>query len=503
MAKKQIRMSDLYTPQPKQLEAYNYIGKKSKILYGGARGGGKTSFSVYAAVSCALQFPGLRVAVVRRLKKELKMQIIDNEFFKHYPQSLGLYTYNKLENTAYFGNGSIIYFVSLQHPDDVKKEQGIERGLYILDEGNQLSWETIKKLIGSNRTSKGLVNQRGERWKDTMIITANPGGVCDNEIKYRWIQPDYSRWSPGELAQKNEYAYIKSLPKNNKFLPEDYIAKLNEQSDHVRKMWLDGDWDVNSGAFFEEWFEPVHVVDTLPTGSMNPPDHWVKWFAIDMGGGTHPSVCLFKTQDPDDGTIYVYDECSTTEVTEEFVKLVAITAGKEKYNMGFGDPAMFNSKHDHIHDESPAQMFGRAGFYLTPANNAREIGWRNLKGWLHWKADSPPKLKILRRCRMLIETIPLQQYLSNGKYDLNTDGEDDFVDALRYGTSGIEIGYKFTTEGRLEKADALEEHTGISQLNARELQKQQMEESRFHGIGSGRMFNVPGTKIATSVYTLF
>jgi phage terminase large subunit len=501
MAKKQIRMSDLYIPQPKQLEAYNYIGQKSKILYGGARGGGKTSFSVYAAVSCALQFPGLRVAVVRKLKKELKMQIIDNEFFKHYPQSLGLYRFNKLENTAYFNNGSIIYFVSLQHPDDVRKEQGIERGLYILDEGNHLSWDTITKLMGSNRTPKGLVNSRGEPWKDTMIITANPGGACDNDIKYRWIKPDYSRWSAGELKQKDEYAFIKSLPANNKYLTDDYIAKLNEMSEHMRRMWLEGDWDVNSGAFFEEWFEAVHVCDTLPNGDLTPPAHWAKWIAVDMGGGTHPSVCLWFTQDPSDGTIYVYNEFDTKDVTSEFVEGTKVVAGMERYNMGFGDPAMFHSKHDHIYDESPAQMFSRAGLYLTPANNAREIGWRNLKTWLHWKAGQEPRLKILRRCRNLTETIAIQQYVP-GKYDLDTDGQDDFVDALRYGTVHVEVGYIYNTEGRKEKAEILTEYTGEAE-NKREEQKRQMQESSYNGLGSNRRYTIPGTKIVTTIYSLY
>ena len=501
MAKKQITMSDLYMPQPKQLEAYNHIGKKSKILYGGARGGGKTSFSVYAAVSCALQFPRLRVAVVRKLKKELKMQIIDNEFFKHYPPSLGLYRFNKLENTAYFNNGSIIYFVSLQHPDDVRKEQGIERGLYILDEGNHLSWDTITKLMGSNRTPEGLVNSRGEPWKDTMIITANPGGVCDNDIKFRWIKPDYSRWSKGELRQKDEYAFIKSLPDNNKYLKDDYIAKLNEMPEHIRKMWLEGDWDVNSGAFFEEWFEPMHVVDTLPNGDLNPPKNWTKWISVDMGGGTHPSVCLWFTQDPDDGTIYIYNEADTKDVTSEFVNLVRYAAGEEKYDMGFGDPAMFVSKHDHIYDESPAQMFTRAGLYLSPANNAREIGWRNLKSWLHWKAGEQPKLKVLRRCRGLIETMPIQQYVP-GKYDLDTDGQDDFVDAVRYGTVHIEIGYKYNVDGRLEQTNILTPHE-VDSPNKREEQKRQMQEVVYNGIGGNRRYTIPGTKIATTVYSLF
>jgi len=313
MGNKPIVFSEIKKLQPKQLEAYAYVGKKSKIFYGGARGGGKTAFAVYAAVSSSLQFPGLRTGIVRKLKKELMGQIIQGELLKYYPKEL--YKYNKEDQIAYFYNGSIIYFISLQHPDDVEKEQGIERGLYVLDEGNKLEWKTIKLLEASNRTPEGLVNVRGEPWKDTMIITGNPGGVCDNEIKYRWIEPDYSRWSKEELVQKNEYAFIKAGVEDNKYLGQQYYDVLNALSDHKRRQWLLGDWDTNSGQFFEEWDESVHVVDTLPNGQLEPPADWAKWRGIDMGGGTHPSVSLFITQDPDSGCLYVYNELGSLDVT--------------------------------------------------------------------------------------------------------------------------------------------------------------------------------------------
>ena len=296
-----LKFYELYKPQPKQLEAFKCIGKYARILYGGARGGAKTSFSVYAAVAASLQYPGLRTTIVRKTNKDLKKQIILGELLKHFsPKKMeGTYKYYSTDKRAAFSNGSHIFFTSIQHDSDVEKEQGIESGLYILDEGNKLAWETIQKLSASNRSTGDIVNSRGQRWKDTTIITANPGGVCDNEIKYRWITPDYSRWTEEELKMKDEYVFIKANVYDNKHLDSSYLAKLKSLSEMLRRQWLDGDWDANSGAFFEEWAEKIHVVETLPNGQVTPPSDWFKWRAMDLGGGTHPSVCLWLRQEPE------------------------------------------------------------------------------------------------------------------------------------------------------------------------------------------------------------
>lgn len=488
---------DLYTPQPKQQEAFRCIGKYSRILYGGARGGAKTSFSVWAAMSAALQFPGLRVGIVRKTHKELREQIIDNELLKHFPEKLGLYKYYSSKKTAYLNNGSKIYFISLQNPGDIKKEQGIERGLYILDEGNHLPWGTIEKLMGSNRSGSGIVNARGERWKDTVIITANPGGICDNEIKNRWIKPDYSKWTESELEIKDEYVFIQAKVYDNKHVDKSYVQTLKAMPTFLRRMWLEGDWDVNSGAFFEEWNPGVHVVDALPDGSQNPPDDWAKWRTVDMGGGTHPSVCLWITQDPDDGTLYVYNEVGSTGVTDVMIDMVLEESKDEKYNDGYGDPAMFVKSHDYQFDESPAQMFRRRGIWLQKANNDRAIGWRNLKQWMHWTGDKPPKLKVLRRCVKLIETIPIQQYVEN-RYDLNTRGEDDYVDALRYGLTPIEYGYVFNRLGRLMQLKDADVLKPVESSNYRE----DLLNSNSSTM-SNRKYYIPGTEIEASIYSIF
>lgn len=498
-----VRFCDLYKPQPKQQEAFECIGKYARILYGGARGGAKTSFSVYAAVTASLQYPGLRTTIVRKTNKDLKKQIILGELLKHFHPSKmgGEYRYYSTDKRAEFKNGSHIFFTSIQHDNDVEKEQGIESGLYILDEGNKLAWETITKLYASNRSTDDIVNARGERWKDTVIITANPGGVCDNELKYRWITPDYSRWTEEELEMKDEYVFIKANVYDNKHVGKAYLAKLKSLPSTLRRQWLDGDWDANSGAFFEEWNESRHVVETLPGGLLAPPEDWYKWRSFDLGGGKHPSVCLWLTQDPDTGIVYVYREFATLGVTEVFVQGVVDNSVGEKYNDGCGDPAMFYSIKATQFDESAATMFMKADIYIRKANNERSLGWRNLKQWMHCDPLVDSKLRILSCCKMLIETIPIQQYVEGRTkdiYDLNTRGQDDYVDALRYGMTPLHWGYKYNRVGiaiKFEDIMVLERANKIAEDDRYKYTKLPTDNER--------KYKIPGTEVATSIYSIF
>lgn len=418
-----LNFSDLFTFQEKQREAFSWIGKKSRILYGGARGGGKTAWAVAVAVLASLQFPGLRTAIVRRHHDELMSQIVMAELLKRYPQTF--YKFKRSTKTAEFNNGSVIFFRALQHPEDVEKEQGIERGLYILDEGNQLEEMTIRKLMGSLR-SFDIPN-----WKPTLIITANPGGTCDDYVKSRWIRPDFSKWESEELEMKDEYVFVKATVYDNNYASKDYVATLKSMPEDLRRAWLEGDWDVASGQFFTEWNEPKHVLHPFDI-----PKEWVRWRAIDLGYGSHPSVCLLAAQHPETGRLYVYDEISTTLTTDIFIEMIKERCKDDVFVETFFDPGSMSGRMDTADQMSPATMFERAGMPVTKAMNQREIGWRNLKQWLHWQGESVPLLQVFENCHGLRETIPLQRY-KDFKFDLDTRGKDDYVDALRYLTSHI------------------------------------------------------------------
>ena len=433
------KFSEFIKFSDRQSEAFSYIGKKSRILYGGARGGGKTAWAVAVAILSALQFPGLRVAIIRKNLDDLKAQIILNELLKRYPQTF--YTYKTSEKTAYFNNGSVIFFRSIERPADALKEQGIERGLYILDEGNQLSQEVIEMLTGSLRAFDQ------PNWKPTLIITANPGGVCDDYVKSRWVRPDYTKWEEAELKLKDEYVFIPATVDDNPHATDEYRTSLDSLSEDLRRAWRYGDWDVFSGKFFTEWQPRRHICEPFDI-----PKDWVRWRAVDLGYQKHPSVCLFGTQDPETGRVYIYDEVSTKDHTDVFIEEIVSVSGDDEFVDTLFDPGSLSGRKDTADQMSPAQMFLYNGIPVSRANNERENGWRNLKQWISWREDEEPMLKVFPNCLGLIETIPIQRFIQN-KFDLDTKGQDDYVDAARYLTSHLIYGHIYNGPDSYEKID--------------------------------------------------
>lgn len=458
-----VRLQDIFVPLPKQLECYRQIGRKRRIFYGGARGGGKTACAVWCAMMCSIQFPGLRTGIFRRTKQDIEGQIITKEmrrYIKHQDE-LGFH-YTPSRHVAEFDNGAIIFFRGLETAADIQQEQGIERDLLIIDEAPQHLWDTISAMFASNRTTNIHHALTGQKWRATAILTGNPGGVSQVEFKYHFVKVDTSRWTEGEVKMKDEFVFVASGPEDNSHLSEDYLADLESQPEWRRRQWLKGDWDVQGGTFFESWNSAVHIDKS--TAPIDP--SWPKWRSIDLGYKSHESVCLWFAQDPITADVVVYNEYGTTEVaTDKFIENITRHSGRERYSVNWADPAMFINKQETEGQQSPATMFQsvvlpatgqRANITLTKADNSREPGWRNVMQWMYWEGDPAtgailrmPKLRIRECCKGLIETIPIQVFLDN-KFDLDTKGRDDYVDALRYGLVHIPYGKRLRYDGTID-----------------------------------------------------
>ncbi len=236
------RWSDIYKPIQKQEEAFSHVGKKSRILYGWARGGGKTSFSVWTAMSSCLIYPGLSVGLIRAKHKEMLAQIVDHELKRYFFDDRVPYKYFKSDKLVEFKNGSKIHLIS----KDIETGRGqfLKHGLYILDEGTQLPWDHISDILElTNSKSKSEIRSvRGELWKNSMVITGCPGYKSQQELIDRWIKPDYSKWDEKELDQKDEYVFVNANIYDNEHLGEEYRERMEELPPTLKKMWLGQDY---------------------------------------------------------------------------------------------------------------------------------------------------------------------------------------------------------------------------------------------------------------------
>jgi phage terminase large subunit len=314
---------------------------------------------------------------------------------------------------------------------------GLEYQLLILDEGPLFPEEMFHKCYGSVRNA----NDNG--FIATVLITGNPGGISHNYFKTRFIKPEYDKWNPGELKEKDKYKFIQAKVADNPKLGKEYTDKLEALPEHLRRAWLEGDWDVFEGQFFDMWDPRVHVVKEFDI-----PEHWQKWAGMDLGyTEKHPTVVEWFAQDPITLDVYMYNEWvsqpkgSVEEYTEQLKDIGAMNTRIPIY----ADPSMWNSTtKTNSSQESPAMLMMREGLPLLIAENNRLNGWRIMKEWLHWGNNKMPKLYVFNCCQMFIETVGRLQYNRNTSditkvEDLDTKGPDDAVDAVRYAlaTCGI------------------------------------------------------------------
>jgi len=87
--------------------------------------------------------------------------------------------------------------------------------------------------------------------------------------------------------------------------------------------------------------------------------------------------------------------------------------------------------------ESLSETFARHGVPLTRANNDRVNGWARLRAWLRLMPRDPdlgerPYLAMHPRCTYLIRTFPQVVMDDTNPEDLDSDGPDHALDALRY-----------------------------------------------------------------------
>jgi phage terminase large subunit len=426
------RLEDIITLQPKQQQALAATNKYRYIYYGGARGGGKTHAACAIAIHYAIRFPGVSIVIMRHTIEEIKQYIVPTiEYILPERRWKTVYKFDRRDKQYVFKNGSRIYLRPLRNEADVQSEQGIERNIYILDEANNIVSDHIRKLDGSLR------NTRVPKLKPFMFMTGNPGGISDDYFLSHFVKPDYSRWSEPELELKDEYCFIPATVYDNEALIErdpDYVRTLQALPANLRSAWLEGRWDVFSGQFFEEWNEEYNTVQDFDI----PPD-WPRYRTIDLGKGSHPSVCYWIAQSPVDNRYYVYREFCFKGSVDDFVRgikqLSLDVRGCEEYILRtFADPTIFARDNQYYDVE---QYFRAEGIMLERSINDRILGWRVMKQWMHWTIDEDgtvhyPALRIFRgACPEALRYLPLLRY-SNFKDDCDTRSVDDHADALRY-----------------------------------------------------------------------
>lgn len=434
----------IWAAQPRQ--AAFLKAPEFEVLYGGAAGGGKTDALLVCGLTWISRYPGAQVLFLRRTYPDLSMP--GGAIPRSHELFHGHAVWNGSEHKWTFPDGGTLQFGHLEHGTAHLNYRGAQIDLLLWDELTQASLEQYLFLRSRVRATRpGVVT--------AIRAATNPGDVGHAWVRQRWVdaapwgEPFHVRTAGAEPVSAR---FIPArVDDNQRLLERDpgYKDRLAELPDHLRRAYLEGDWDIYEGQYFEEWRQDVHTCKSFDV----PPD-WTRWLAVDYGFAD-PFCALFLARAPDTRrTVYVYRELYAPGLRDQQQAELIVKAAKgERLSLAVLDPSMFNERRE---QEKPsiasvyAGVFRAGGLFgvrgdeqqpLYPASNARIPGWNAVRALLAHDpaAMQKPRLQVMReRCPNLIRTLPAMVRDPLDPEDLadkvkGVKTEDHAVDALRYG----------------------------------------------------------------------
>lgn len=406
------------------------------IAFGGARGGGKSWAVRTKSKLLCLRYPGIRVMIIRKTYPELTENHI-NIMLRDLKCGLkqgSIAKYKADEKKMTFRNGSVILFRYLDTDKDLLHFQGLEVDVIFIDEATQFSEFQFKNIAACLRG----VNEFPKR----IYLTCNPGGQGHGWVKRLFIDRIYKK---GERAEN--YVFYKSLVTDNVALMEkdpEYIEQLEALPPKIRKAWLDGDFNILDGQFFEEFVDDEeHYQDRLWTHVIEPfniPYGWKIYRSYDYGY-SKPFSCAWWAVDYD-GVLYrIVELYGCTQTANEGVKWTADRQFKEirrvenehpylrgKVIDGVADPAIWEASTG----VSIAETAAKYGVFFAKADNARIPGWQQVHYRMAFDDNGFPMMYVFNTCKGFIRTIPELLYSTTKPEDLDTAMEDHIADETRY-----------------------------------------------------------------------
>lgn len=452
----------LWEPQPGPQSLAIAAQFVTEIMFGGARGGGKSDYLLGDFLQDIHLGPKWAGIIFRRSYPELE------ELIKRAKTMYAAYgaIWKVADKTFVFPSGATLKMRHVDTEDDCDKYQGHQYAWIGWDElTNWPNLNSYKKLKACLRSAEGVPFKR-------IRCSANPGGVGHHAVKAYFVDhcptgmeliessEMIDQYDPATgVLSKAPYVttrmFIPSKVQDNRILmlnDPGYIARLHEiGSPELVRAWLEGDWNVITGAYFPEFSLEKHVLQPFKI-----PDHWVRFRSMDWGSAT-PFCVLWHAvvsepyELPDgrfipqnaivtyrelygwNGTPNVGLRWAATRVAREIKKAEA----GDKIVYGVIDPSAYSNQSGPSH----AERMATEGVLFRKADNNRIGGWDMVRDRLCGIEGDPevaygvgvPMWYVFKTCVHIIRTLPALQHDLNNPEDCNTDGEDHAPDTLRYG----------------------------------------------------------------------
>jgi hypothetical protein len=275
-----------YHPFPKQQEFHASPAKYR--LFGGAAGPGKSKALLMEAILQANDTPGSNTLLLRRTFPELEQSLL-HYFRRDVPREL-YKSFNESKHVVEWKNGSTTRFGYCQSESDVYQYQGAEFLFIGIDELTLFTLRQWQFLTSRNRCPiPGSF--------PCMAGATNPGNIGHAWVKSLWIDKkpasgmeNSSEYDPGD------YDFVPARVSDNPIYAADegYLESLRGLPTHLRRAFLDGDWEVFAGQYFDHFDFTRHVTraEQIKFTPWHP-----RWISIDWGF-EHPSAAYWHAAVP-------------------------------------------------------------------------------------------------------------------------------------------------------------------------------------------------------------
>ena len=280
-----------YKPNKKQILLHNAPVSYDDIwiiLYGGARGAGKSAGILFDAVLFAQTYPGAKCCILRESLDAVKQSFLDKlpTLLPQEVNGVKLYEYREKSSSWYpsrsiiFPNGSYITLQRVADYREARAKQGWEFHYLAIDEVTKQEERTVDYLMTCVRSAQVINKYTNKplRIPTKVVFGCNPGGIGHQWVKKRFIDTTVVKYDEHntpiqtkdhiELVEDpNKYGhyirrFIRFIPatyKDNPFLNSSYVANLQALPEHMKQLDMYGNWNVVAGKYFD--LKPEQIIE--------------------------------------------------------------------------------------------------------------------------------------------------------------------------------------------------------------------------------------------------
>lgn len=360
--------ASVFRPLPWQVDPWKC--KQRVMLLTGSAGGGKSYLAAHKLHAFCLKYPGAMGLMLRKTRDSMtnstvlfvdRAVIAGASTVTHWPSK------HRFEYT----NGSILAYGGMA--DDKQREQIRSIGQ---DGSVDIVWMEEATGFTENDYNEVTARIRGKAapWRQ-IVLTTNP------DTPSHWI---YKR-----LIQGGEAATFYSGAVDNTYNPADYLDTLRSLTGVLGLRLRDGQWIQAEGAVYEEFSDPVHVVDTYDLKQAKRFVAGVDW------GFTNPGVIHIYAMDGDDRMTLVHEVYRSRQLIDWWVDKAKAIMREYHIEAFHCDPA------------EPAYIlqFQQANIPAMEAVNDIRPGIDAVKQRLRVADDGRPRLQFWRDARLETDSV--------------------------------------------------------------------------------------------------